>query len=278
MNENQSLYLDLLKKCLVGSLYKESWWEVIESAKGLKPFLLRTLAGRSCVLLKRKEKDSAGREEGKDWPFIGYTMIGLKRLNNIQHCFEEVVKNNVAGDFIETGVWRGGAVIFMRALLEHYQIKTGQVWVADSFEGLPKPDVEKYGAKAGTDLSKTVRLKVSLEEVKANFAEFNLLDERVRFLKGWFRDTLPKAPIEKLAILRLDGDLYESTIDALNALYFRVSPGGFVIVDDYNSWPSCKKAVDDFRSEHGIKDEIKLIDWTGAYWQVGNPKASGVRK
>ena len=74
-------------------------------------------------------------------------------------------------------------------------------------------------------------------------------------------------PIEQLAILRLDGDLYESTMDALVPLYEKVSPGGFVIVDDYGAWEPCRKAVDDFRAQHGITDEIVEVDWTGVYWR-----------
>ncbi|RPH80243.1 MAG: hypothetical protein EHM80_05790, partial [Nitrospiraceae bacterium] len=83
---------------------------------------------------------------------------------------------------------------------------------------------------------------------------------------GWFRDTLPTAPISQLAVLRLDGDLYESTMDALNALYPKVSPGGFVVVDDYGL-PTCRAAIDDFRRARGIIDPIHRIDWTGVFWQ-----------
>lgn len=80
----------------------------------------------------------------------------------------------------------------------------------------------------------------SLEEVQENFRRYNLLDDQVQFLKGWFCDTLPTAPIEKLAVLRLDGDLYESIMDGLNALYDKVSPGGFIIVDDYGDFEPCR--------------------------------------
>ena len=94
-------------------------------------------------------------------------------------------------------------------------------------------------------------LMVGADQVRANFDRYGLLDDQVRFLEGWFADTLPMAPIEQLAILRLDGDLYESTMDALVPLYEKVSPGGFVIVDDYGAWEPCRKAVDDFRAQHG---------------------------
>ena len=106
-----------------------------------------------------------------------------------------------------------------------------------------------------------------LEHVKENFQRYGLLDEQVRFVKGWFRDTLPHVPIERLAVLRLDGDLYESTIQALDGLYHKLSPGGFVIVDDYGNVPACRQAVDDFRAHEGITDLIMPIDWGGVYWR-----------
>jgi O-methyltransferase len=138
------------------------------------------------------------------------------------------------------------------------------VWVADSFEGLPRPASDTDGA----DLSQMEYLKVPLEKVKANFERFDLLDDQVKFLKGYFCDTLPNVPIEHLAILRLDGDLYSSTMDSLRYLYHRVSPGGYVIVDDYHSWPSCRQAVTDFLRENKIDAQIRAIG-DGAYWQVG---------
>ena len=161
-------------------------------------------------------------------------------------------------------------MIFMRALLKCYGVQERSVWAADSFEGLPKPNTRLFGNRAGVDLSNKDLLKVSLDEVKENLARFGLLDDQVKFLKGWFCDTLPSAPIKQLALLRLDGDLYESTIDALNALYHRVSPGGYVIVDDYNSWHSCKEAVNDFRNKHQIEEIIKPIDSHAIYWKVRN--------
>jgi len=268
MSEYRNLYLDLLKRCLAGSVYKESAWAIVAPGNVLKRWLVQELADRSYLIVKRQEYREEVREEGKDWPLIGYTMIGHRRLDNIQKCVEDVVRNGVPGDFIETGVWRGGAVIFMRALLKCFDISDRVVWAADSFEGLPKPKTELYGDRAGIDLSDRSLLSVSLEEVKENFARFGLLDDQVKFLKGWFCDTLQSAPIERLALLRLDGDLYESTVDALNGLYHRVSVGGYVIIDDYHSWNSCKEAVNDFRKQHKIEEEIKPVDSHSVYWQV----------
>jgi O-methyltransferase len=111
-------------------------------------------------------------------------------------------------------------------------------------------------------------LKVSRAEVEENFRRYGLLDEQVVFLEGWFADTLPRAPIERLAVFRLDGDMYQSTIEALEALYPRLSPGGSCIVDDY-ALPGCHRAVDDFRARHGIGEALERIDYTGVHWRKG---------
>ena len=152
------------------------------------------------------------------------SMLPLKRLDHLQSCIEDVLARDVPGDLIETGVWRGGTTIFMRAALKAYGATDRAVWVADSFEGLPEPNAEKYPLEAkahrGPVMTKTYKhFAVSLEEVQRNFRAYGMLDPQVRFLKGWFNETLPNAPIEKLAILRLDGDFYESTRDGLVNLY-----------------------------------------------------------
>ncbi len=193
-------------------------------------------------------------------------MIGLRRLDSLQHCITDVLENRVPGDLIETGVWRGGTAIFMRAVLMANGETSRTVWAADSFRGLPQPDPDSYPADLG-DLHWTKdRLAVSLDTVKENFERYGLLDAQVRFLEGWFRDTLPNAPIEQLAILRLDGDMYQSTMEALQPLYPKLSRRGYIIIDDY-TLPGCRAAVDDYRRERGISEEIIQIDGSGVYWQ-----------
>jgi len=229
--------------------------------------LINTLAKKDLMITGVNEQGVKQRETGQGWPINGYTMIGTKRLNNIQFCIEQVVKNNVKGDFIETGVWRGGACIFAKALFNILD-KDRTIWVADSFEGLPKPNDELYPADKDDDLYSIEQLRVSLAQVKQNFERFNLLDEHVKFLKGWFKDTLKTAPIKKIAIARLDGDMYESTMDSLINLYPKISQGGFVIIDDYGAIEACKKAVHDFRAKNDITAELINIDDCGYYWQV----------
>ncbi len=197
-------------------------------------------------------------------------MIGHARLDNIQTCVTDVLEDNIPGDLIEAGVWRGGAAILMRAVLTAHGASDRNVWLADSFKGLPAPDLVRYPADEGLDFSGNPVLAVGVEQVKANFARYDLLDDHVRFLVGWFKDTLPAAPIEQLAVIRLDGDLYESTIDAITALYPKLAVGGYLIVDDYNApgWDkACGQAIRDYRSEHDIREPIREIDWTGVYWR-----------
>ncbi|MBV8166247.1 MAG: class I SAM-dependent methyltransferase, partial [Alphaproteobacteria bacterium] len=186
--------------------------------------------------------------------------------DHLHRCLDAILREGVPGDLIETGVWRGGATIFMRAHLQAYEIDDRVVWVADSFQGVPPPSVAE---DAGVDLSAAQQpiLAIDQETVAALFQRYGVLDDQVRFLPGWFRDTLPEAPIERLALLRLDGDLFESTMDALTALYDRVSPGGFIVIDDFGAVPGCRRAVEEFRAERAITAPFEVIDWGGVAWR-----------
>lgn len=269
----ENLYLDLMKRTLSFTLWSEPPIP-FDAFNYRRPPLKRWLISSISWLLNRKQLQivmhrpitDASKEEGSIWPSYAYTMIGLKRLDNLQFCIETVIQDGVEGDLIETGVWRGGACILMRAVLAAYAIEDRKVYVADSFEGLPKPDTEIFPADKNDTHFTMNYLVVSQDEVENNFRRFGLLDHQVVFLKGWFKDTLPTAPVKKLAILRLDGDMYGSTMDALVSLYPRLSEGGFCIIDDY-ALKGCKQAVDDFRSQNGIVTELKVVDWTGRYWR-----------
>jgi len=263
-----SLYLDLLKQILMRDGFGRSYYPVAfagRASKILRPVADTLLAKRGLSLMKRAHDESAS--DGKGLSIEAETMIGRKRLDNLQHCVTDVIRRNVPGDLIETGVWRGGATILMRAVLKVYGDRTRTVWVADSFQGLPPPNPEKYPQDAGDRHWEVSTLAVPIAEVKHNFEKYGLLDAQVRFLPGWFCDTLPSAPIQALAVLRLDGDMYESTADALKALYPKVAPGGYVIVDDYGAVEGCRRAVDDYRNDNGITDVMETIDWTGSFWQ-----------
>lgn len=189
------------------------------------------------------------------------TMIGIRQLDNMQACIQEVVARGVPGDVLEAGVWRGGMTIFMRAVLKAHGQEGRRVWVADSFEGLPDESrLESFGWRGGD-------MAVSLDIVRANFARYGLLDDGVEFLKGFFSATLPTAPIKALSVLRVDADLYSSTRDVLQHLYPKLSPGGYAIFDDYLNLHDCRRAIDEYRAQNGIVDEVFPIDRRAVYWQ-----------
>lgn len=264
--DGAELYLDLLKRYLTRSGSGTTWRPLHPHRDRwyypLAEFTQMALRRRGFALCRGV---TAGeRVEADDyWPSDADTMIGMTLLDHLQDCIVDVVRHDVPGDLIETGVWRGGATIFMRGVLKAHGIVDRVVWVADSFAGPPKPNRSE---DADTDFWAITSMAVPLDAVKRNFARYDLLDEQVRFLPGWFRDTLPTAPIERLAILRLDGVMYESAMDTLRSLYPKVSPGGYVILDDY-AVPAFRAAVNDYRAAEGITDPIEMIDSRSAFWR-----------
>lgn len=280
-------YLELLKKSLLDELYIENEALVSLLFQHLASGERRSLESlmRECVDIRHSKYYKAIAELRNHGAFIrmfsgpgqeftaarcihviAHTMIGRLRMNNLQDCMNQVVADKVPGDFLEAGVWRGGATIFMRGFLQAHGITRRKVWVADSFQGLPAPTLKQ---DEGWDFSAAAHpyLAVSDDYVRELFQRYDLLDAQVQFLKGWFKDTLPKAPIKKLALLRLDGDLYESTRDALTSLGHKVSPGGFVIVDDYYAFPQCRLAVDEYRKNNFITDPLTQIDQDSVFWR-----------
>ena len=237
-------YLDLLETVLTGMVASDG----AQSSVGIQPF------------------DPLRRSLGRDWPVSACTMIGERRMRNLRNLLELAIQQGVPGDFIETGVWRGGACIYAKAIFDAHGKRDRHVFVADSFRGLPPPDAA-FPDDAGDTHHTYDELAVSQKDVAQNFRRFGLLDERVVFIEGWFKDTLPTAPVDQLCVLRLDGDLYESTIVALEALYHKVSSGGYVIIDDY-LLPPCAKAVNDFRSQRGITAPMHEVDGAAVWWQV----------
>ena len=252
----RAAYLDLLKLALC-DLAGAHTLTVSRSGDGsaTDPPLFTRELGKDELML---------RATGGDWPFSGLTMVGLMRLDDLQRCVENIVEDDVPGDLIEAGAWRGGASILMRATLD--AMGAGRtVWVADSFEGLPRPD-ESFPEDRALDLSWLDYLAVSRDQVQRNFERFGLSDG-VQFVEGFFEDTLPNLTGRTWSLLRLDGDTYESTWVALESLYPGLSPGGHVVVDDYLLIPECRRAVDEYRRQHGIEEPIERIDLVGVRWR-----------
>ena len=263
------LYLDLLKKTLTraqeAGIYERHTLHVPPGTRGRAyATALRFLESRGFELVRLEPANLDAYMEASDFNLgrleDGETMVGLKQLDNIQLCVTDVLQHHIPGDLIETGAWRGGVTIFMRAVLKAYGDEDRKVWVADSFEGLPAFDRSLNPGDWTPGM-----MAVSLEEAQQNFVRYGLLDKQVRFLKGFFDKTLPGAPIGKLAVLRSDADLYESTRDVLVNLYSKLSVGGYAIFDDYNG--GCKKAIDEYRRQHGITEPMKRIDGLAIYWR-----------
>jgi hypothetical protein len=300
----RELYIDVVKRTVSNIIYEDAPLGFYDNQK--TPQLARHFSLKRRVL-------------GEDMPSAAHTMIGIQRLNNLQFCVEDVLRNNVPGDLVEAGVLRGGATIFMRAILKAHGVTDRRVFVCDTFvppeplrphwimqtasrvvrlmDLIPgkawqkrlvmlaqrrMPDSKKMFPSTEDPSDELVQLVMwyirnpstlsfqrgtGLDDVKSHFARYGLLDDQVLFLKGFFSNTLPTAPVERAAVIRLDGDLYESTMDVLNSLYDKLSPGGYCIVDDYNSFDDCSRAVDVYRAEHNITDELRPIDNLSVYWQ-----------
>ncbi|HEV7759222.1 MAG TPA: TylF/MycF/NovP-related O-methyltransferase [Acidimicrobiales bacterium] len=265
------LYLDLLARCLTRDLYLDEETRDVDLRQwpGGEPAELRDQLRQQGWRVVRRGADRATRAVGSDWPPHAETMVGLARLANVRELTQTALADGVPGDLVETGVWRGGTSIYLRAVLAAAGDTARTVWACDSFEGLPEADAERFPMDVPLRLHEHAQLAVGLDRVTANFARYGLLDDQVRFVPGWFRDTLPKlaTELDAIAVLRLDGDMYESTIDALTHLEPLVAPGGFVIVDDYNGIEACRQAVTDYRAAHGITAEIHAVDWTAVWWR-----------
>jgi O-methyltransferase len=249
----RAAYLDLLKRSLCDLLGPQT--ETVIEEPGVGP-----------IAHELPPERLSERLEGREWPLRGSTMVGLRRLDDLQQCVETLLKERIEGDLIEAGVWRGGASILMRATLDAYGASDRTVWLADSFSGLPDPDTEAYPEDVGMYLHIANYLAVPSEEVWANF-ERHGLRTGVEFVEGFFHETLPTLGDKRWALIRLDGDTYESTRIALESLYPGLAHSGFIIVDDYGAIEQCSRAVDDFRRERGIQARLEKVDYTCVRWR-----------
>jgi cephalosporin hydroxylase len=216
-------------------------------------------------------------DAGEAPPGIAYTTMGRERLDHLERCLDTIRGELVKGDLVECGSSRGGGAIFLRAYLEAFEMQNRAVWVADPFRAAPTPGGEKDSATA-----RQFNLKGDLNIVRDAFARFDLLDERVRFLQGSFASTLPDAPIEKVALLRIDASAAQAAHEALETLYDKIPLGGFVIVDSYGS-PASRQAIEEFRARRGVDEELERVNWGSVAWRKmhhaapGSPEAQGGR-
>jgi O-methyltransferase len=200
---------------------------------------------------------SHARKEGGEWPVFALSMIGEQRMNNIRTLLEQAHREGLEGDFMECGVWRGGASIYAKIIIEslEWRVRKPHVWLADSFSGLPLPRSQHDSAI----WAKWDYLSVPSSEVKANLINFGVFDNTIHFCEGYFVDSLPLCHPKKIVVLRMDGDMYDSTTDQLSNLFPSVVDGGWIIIDDW-SIPSCQKAVLDFWKLHKLQRNFVQID------------------
>ena len=188
------------------------------------------------------------------------SLLTALQLEIIRRSVAYVEERGITGDLLEAGVWRGGAVIFMRGLLDVYGIASRKVVAADSFEGIPLNTTMQGDPVDGW----ADRWVATLDEVKANIARFGMLDDRIEFCVGYFEQSLASLQGRRFAVIRLDSDSHDSVMSSLVQLYPLVSQGGIVIIDDWHL-PGCRMAVEAYRAKHGIADPIQEVGGN-AYW------------
>ncbi len=207
------------------------------------------------------------RIAGSDWPQHGLSMAGPVRLRELRACLEAVVAENVPGDVIEAGCWRGGAGILMRATLDTLDATDRTLVVADSFNGYPLPLRERF--PQDRDLEERSMLDyfaVPQADVEGNFQRFGL-SAGVEFVPGFFDETLRRLADRTFALVHVDAGSYEGTAFALDALYPALAPGGLIVVGEYRSNEQVRLAVDEFRAEHGISEPLEGGGESAARWR-----------
>jgi O-methyltransferase len=246
----RTAYLDLLKLCLC-------------DLAGTTTISVGAMPDGTVMSRELRGDELRLRAAGMDWPLQGLTMVGLGRLDDLQRCVETVVADDVRGDVIEAGAWRGGASLLMRATLDTLD-DDRTVWVADSFQGFAPADAPPDDG--AIDLPAFDFLAVSEEEVRESFARLGF-EEGVMYVPGYFEDTLAALAAERWAIVRLDADTYAPTRHALRCLYPGLSVGGYLVIDDYGAFEGCRRAVDEFRHEHAITEPLEKVDSTCVRWR-----------
>jgi O-methyltransferase len=186
-------------------------------------------------------------------------MISARRARTLNRLARTCESEGIPGAIVDCGTFNGGSATMMSS-----GAPTREVWGFDSFEGLPpagEHDPDRAAEWEGT-------LKASEAKVREAFARF-AHPERLHLVKGWFEDTFPKteAQIDRVAMLHADGDWYDSVLLTLETFYAKVSPGGFVVIDDYRAWEGAKIATDEYRAAHGIDAPMVEVDNTAVYWQ-----------
>lgn len=203
-----------------------------------------------------------------------FTMTSPERMYSLYQGVDYVLKNNIQGDFVECGVWRGGSSMLIASMLKRRNIRDRKLFMYDTYEGMSAPtadDMDFAGRKADTLLKANVTNKetsvwclADLQDVKNNMLKTGLPEDQIIYVQGKVEETLPGImPGAEIALLRLDTDWYESTLHELIHLYPNLVTNGVLIIDDYGHWQGCRKAVDEYFQQNGISLLLQRIDYTG---------------
>jgi len=198
-----------------------------------------------------------------------YTMTSRRRIYELLDAIQYISKSGLPGDFVECGVWKGGSSLAAAMMLKSLGETGRDLWLFDTYEGMVAPG-DKDGSKANAGYKSSLRggqgsdwCRSSLEEVKSHMFIADYPDDKIHYVAGAVEKTLPAQGPEKICLLRLDTDWYESTRHELETLYPRLVPGGILIIDDYGYWEGARRAVDEYFEDQNIHVYIKRIDETG---------------
>lgn len=204
---------------------------------------------------------------------ISFTMSGPERISGLLDAVAYLVGNRIEGDFVECGVWRGGSMMAAAHKLLSLDAASRHLYLFDTFEGMPPPSTKDKvftGERAEAILARTERKEgpgvwafAGLDDVQRNLESTNYPAGLVHFVRGKVEDTIPQQAPEKIALLRLDTDWYESTKHELEHLYPRLAPNGVLIIDDYGHWVGAKQAVDEYFAKQKLKPFLSRLDYTG---------------
>ena len=212
------------------------------------------------------------------------TMTSPERILALCEATRYLIRNQVEGDFVECGVWRGGSMAAVARTLGHMRAVNRRLWMYDTYEGMSAPsyvDVDFLGRPAAKMMeaekaisknpndANSIWCRSPLEGVRQTMVETGYPMSKIRFVKGMVEQTLSEHKPDKVALLRLDTDWYESTKCELEHLFPRLVPGAVLIIDDYGHWDGCRRAVDEYFEENQVRMLLNRIDYTariGIYW------------
>lgn len=198
-----------------------------------------------------------------------YTMTSIERMYALHNAVKYVLANDIKGDFVECGVWRGGCIMWIAYMLSNRGIKDRKLFLYDTFEGMTKPaetDIDPKGESAQAIFNKLRKVGwclADLNDVQNNMQATKYPTENIVYVKGKVEETLPAKMPGMISLLRLDTDWYESTLHELTHLYPILSKNGVLIIDDYGHWEGCRKAVDEYFDKDKDSVVLNRIDYCG---------------